>query len=91
MDMDLLIQLAKETDTVLELNANPNRLDLAAENVKKAQDAGVKIVINTDAHSIDMLENMDVGVSNAKRGWIKKETVLNAQNEDDFLAFLNRD
>lgn len=91
VDMDLLIQLAKETDTVLELNANPNRLDLAAENVKKAQDAGVKIVINTDAHSIDMLENMDVGVSNAKRGWIKKETVLNAQNEDDFLAFLNRD
>ena len=91
VDMDLLIELAKETNTALELNANPNRLDLAAENVKKAQDAGVNIVINTDAHSIDMLENMDVGVSNAKRGWLKKNSVLNAQSEDDLLAFLRRD
>ena len=52
VDLDLLIELAKETNTVLELNANPNRLDLASEHVRKAQEAGVKIVINTDAHQI---------------------------------------
>ena len=91
VDMDLLIQLAKETNTALELNANPNRLDLAAENVRKAQAAGVKVVINTDAHSIDMLENMDVGVSTAKRGWLKKSSVLNAQSEEDLITFLRRD
>ena len=91
VDMDLLIQLAKETNTALELNANPNRLDLAAENVRKAQAAGVKVVINTDAHSIDMLENMDVGVSTAKRGWLKKSSVLNAQSEEELITFLRRD
>lgn len=90
VDMDSLIQLAAETNTALELNANPNRLDLAAENVKKAQEAGVKIVINTDAHSTEQLANMEIGVSNAQRGWLKKETVLNAQMEDDLLAFLRR-
>ncbi|RBN37137.1 DNA polymerase/3'-5' exonuclease PolX, partial [Priestia megaterium] len=50
VDIDMLIELAKETKTALELNANPNRLDLAAEHIKKAQEAGVKIAINTDAH-----------------------------------------
>ena len=51
----------------------------------------MKIVINTDAHSIDMLENMDVGVSTAKRGWLKKSSVLNAQSEEDLITFLRRD
>ena len=90
VDMDALIQLAAETNTALELNANPNRLDLAAKNVKKAQEAGVTIVINTDAHSMEMLDNMEVGIANAKRGWLKKETVLNARREEQLLSFLNR-
>lgn len=67
VDMDMLIELAKETDTVLELNANPARLDLAYSHLQKAQEAGVKIVINTDAHNISHLEYMDVGVSYAKK------------------------
>jgi len=90
VDMDLLIKLAAETNTALELNANPNRLDLSAKNVKKAQEAGVTIVINTDAHSREMLDNMEVGIANAKRGWLKKETVLNARTEEQLLSFLNR-
>ena len=90
VDMDMLIQLAAETNTALELNANPNRLDLSAKNVKKAQEAGVTVVINTDAHSTEMLHNMEVGIANAKRGWLKKETVLNARNEEELLSFLNR-
>ncbi|RFU60278.1 DNA polymerase/3'-5' exonuclease PolX [Bacillus sp. V59.32b] len=90
VDMDMLIELAKETNTALELNANPNRLDLASPYLKKAQEAGVSIVINTDAHSIDMLEHMNVGVSTAKKGWIKHESVLNAKDTDALLAFLKR-
>ena len=90
VDMDMLIELAKETNTALELNANPNRLDLAPANLKKAQEAGVTIVINTDAHSIDMLEHMPVGVSSAKKGWIKKSSVLNAKDTDGLLTFLKR-
>ncbi|OIK12943.1 DNA polymerase/3'-5' exonuclease PolX [Bacillus sp. MUM 13] len=90
VDMDMLIELAAKTNTALELNANPNRLDLAAPNVKKAQEAGVTIVINTDAHSIDMLEDMPIGVSSAIKGWIKKTTVLNAMDTDGLLSFLKR-
>ncbi|MGG0285655.1 DNA polymerase/3'-5' exonuclease PolX [Peribacillus butanolivorans] len=90
VDIDMLIELALETNTALELNANPNRLDLAPPHLRKAQEAGVPIVINTDAHSIDMLEHMPVGVSSAKKGWIKKSTVLNAKNTDGLLTFLKR-
>ncbi|MFJ7727162.1 DNA polymerase/3'-5' exonuclease PolX [Neobacillus sp. NPDC097160] len=89
VDIDLLIQLAKETNTALELNANPNRLDLAAEYLRKAQEAGVKILINTDAHKMDTLTHMEIGVSAAKKGWIKKTTVLNAHDKYDLLEFLH--
>ena len=90
VDMDLLIQLAKETDTALELNANPNRLDLSAENIRKAQDQGVKLVINTDAHSIDHLEFMEVGVGTARKGWIKKDTVINTCDKNEFIQYIKR-
>ncbi|MBP2240659.1 DNA polymerase (family 10) [Cytobacillus eiseniae] len=90
VDIDELIEMAKATDTVLELNANPNRLDLASEHIRKAQEAGVKIVINTDAHKIDTLDHMDIGVSTAKKGWIKKNTVLNAMNIEELLSFLSK-
>lgn len=89
VDIDLLIQLAKETNTVLELNANPNRLDLSSAHIRKAQDAGVKIVINTDAHQTAALSHMEIGVSAAKKGWIKKGSVLNALDLNDLLAFLH--
>jgi DNA polymerase (family 10) len=89
VDIDLLIQLAKETNTALELNANPNRLDLKAESLRKAQDAGVKILINTDAHMVDTLKHMEIGVAAAKKGWIKKSSVLNALDKDDLLQFLH--
>lgn len=88
VDIDLLIQLAKETNTALELNANPNRLDLAPEYLRKAQEAGVKILINTDAHRMDTLKHMEIGVSAAKKGWIRKSTVLNALDKYDLLEFL---
>ncbi|MEH7074815.1 DNA polymerase/3'-5' exonuclease PolX [Neobacillus drentensis] len=89
VDIDILIQLAKETNTALELNANPNRLDLAAEYLRKAQDADVKILINTDAHKIDTLKHMEIGVSAAKKGWIRKSSVLNALNKNDLLEYLH--
>ncbi|KPL61047.1 hypothetical protein AM506_03835 [Rossellomorea vietnamensis] len=90
VDMDLLIQLAKETGTALELNANPNRLDLSAENIRKAQEQGVKLVINTDAHSIDHLEFMEVGVGTARKGWIKKDTVINTWDKNEFIQYIKR-
>lgn len=90
VDIDELIDLAKETNTALELNANPHRLDLSAEYLKKSQAAGVHIMINTDAHNIEMLEHMSIGVSTAMKAHLRKSTVLNTKSIDDLLAFLRR-
>jgi DNA polymerase (family X) len=90
VDIDMLIELAKETNTALELNANPNRLDLSYEHLKKAQDAGVKIVINTDAHNLEMLNDMEIGVSIARKGWLRKETVINTWELEELRKFLAR-
>lgn len=90
VDVDELIALAKETNTALELNANPHRLDLSVENLKKAQDAGVPIIINTDAHNTEMLEHISIGVSHAMKAHLLKSTVLNTKSIDELLAFLQR-
>ncbi|MGM7636458.1 DNA polymerase/3'-5' exonuclease PolX [Bacillus sp. Hm123] len=90
VDMEMLIQLAKETNTALELNANPHRLDLCAEHLRQAQEAGVKVIINTDAHAIEHLNFMEVGVKAGRKGWLRPETVINTYSKADFLAFLNR-
>src|SRR5699024_10576537 len=77
VDMDQLIELAKRTNTALELNANPQRLDLSYENIKKAKEAGVPIIINTDAHNQSSLDFMKIGISAAKKGYLQQEDVLN--------------
>ena len=90
VNIEKLIEKAKETDTALEINANPNRLDLASYYAKQAQEAGVKLAINTDAHSYETLRFMKYGVSTAKRGWIKKDTVLNTMPLTEIKEFLGR-
>jgi DNA polymerase (family 10) len=88
VDIDLLFQWAKETNTILELNGDPNRLDLSAKNVRKAQAAGVKIAINTDAHRVEQLDGIAFGVGTARKGWIEKRNVLNTQPPEQLLRFL---
>nr|WP_198508262.1 DNA polymerase/3'-5' exonuclease PolX [Bacillus alkalisoli] len=90
VDVEMLIQLAKETNTALELNANPHRLDLASYYVKLAQENGVNLVINTDAHSIDMLEHMEIGVAAARKAWLRRENVINAWDFEKLEQFLKR-
>ncbi|WP_078595106.1 DNA polymerase/3'-5' exonuclease PolX [Evansella clarkii] len=90
VDFEKLIEMAVETGTILELNANPNRLDLSAEWVRKAQEAGAKIAVNTDAHRWEMLDHMLVGVKTARRGWLKKETVVNTWSAEEVTKYLNR-
>ncbi len=89
VNIEKLIKKAGETGTVLELNANPNRLDLMADNIEKAQEHGVMIAINTDAHNFPMLEDMKTGVGTARRGYMKKENVLNTKSLKEFKKWLN--
>lgn len=84
-DIHQLIQWAKQYNKILELNANPYRLDLATEHLIAAQEAGVNIAINTDAHAIDQLDFMDIGVKYGQKAWLKKETVVNTWPLDQFI------
>ncbi|TDL34364.1 DNA polymerase/3'-5' exonuclease PolX [Jeotgalibacillus sp. S-D1] len=90
VDVKALIEQAAKTGTALELNANPNRLDLSAEFAEMAQEHGVPMIINTDAHDIPHLEFMDMGVKAGRKGWLRKESVLNTRSFKDFSEFLNR-
>lgn len=88
VNVDWLIEKAKETNTILELNANPSRLDLSAEWAERAQENGVPIAVNTDAHSYYMLEYMTIGCGTARRGKLKKDTVINTWSKDKLIGFL---
>ena len=89
VDMDAVIAAARETGTVLELDAYPERLDLRDEHVRWAIAAGVPIVVDSDAHSVDHLAfPRDHGVDQARRGWATAADVLNTRPVDDFLAAL---
>ncbi len=83
-----LLQIAHDTGTVLEINAYPERLDLGDSNILAAKQAGVKMVINTDAHHIDQLRYMPYGVSQARRGWAEREDIVNVWPVQKFLNFL---
>jgi len=77
IDIDAVIQAARRTGTALEVDAYPNRLDLKDEHIRKAVEAGVKLVIDTDAHNIHHLDYLQFGIAEARRGWAKRSDVLN--------------
>ncbi len=90
VDYEQLISWAKETNTALELNANPNRLDLSWKWLMEAKKNGVPIAINTDAHNYMMLHDMEIGVQFGRKGWLKKEDVINTWNLEDLKEFLKK-
>lgn len=87
-DVPTLIEWAKEYGKILELNANPYRLDLQTEYLKLAQEKGVSIAINTDAHHINQLKYMDIGVRYAQKAWLHKETIVNTWTLEKFKKFI---
>lgn len=89
-DVEMLIELAKETNTALELNASPYRLDLGAEWLKKAEEAGVVLAINTDAHHVERLDDMIYGAGIARRALLRSETVMNTWTIERLQQFLSR-
>lgn len=77
VDFDKILRAAKETDTILEIDAYPERLDLNDINIRRAKEAGVKMVIDTDTHRKDQLRYMEFGVAQARRGWAEKRDIIN--------------
>ncbi len=79
IDVEAVAEAAARTGTLIEINGNPNRRDLSDRHARLAVDAGVKIVLNTDAHGVDTLDNMDYAVATARRAWLTKADVANTR------------
>ncbi len=79
VDVERVVAKALETGTFLEINAQPNRLDLRDTHARLAGEAGVKIAVNTDAHQLSALRHMEMGVAQARRAWLTKDQVLNTR------------
>ena len=90
LDFDKIFKAASQTNTYMEINAFYERLDLDDVNARAAKDAGVKMAIGTDAHVIDQLDSMLLGVSVARRAWLEKKDVLNASSLDSLLKLLKK-
>jgi DNA polymerase (family 10) len=77
IDLESVFETAKKYNVAMELNAHPQRLDLNAGNLRAATKLGIRIALNTDAHRVSELDNMQYGVFEARRGWLEKSIVLN--------------
>jgi DNA polymerase (family 10) len=79
VDFEALLEKALETGTFLEINCQPDRLDLIDTHARAAGEAGVRLVISTDAHRVHELENLALGVAQARRGWLTADQIINAR------------
>ncbi len=90
IDMDEVLKAARDTNTYLEINAFPQRLDLNDLNCRRAKEIGARLVIDTDAHTFEQLATMRLGVSVARRGWLTKKDVLNTLSFEELLKALKK-
>lgn len=88
VDLEQIIDTAKETDTRLEINSFPDRLDLDDTHIKLAKEHGVQFVLGTDSHSINHLDFMRFGIATARRGWLEKKDILNTYSLKDIEKIL---
>ncbi len=88
LDWDAVLQTAAETGTALEINANPQRLDLDDVQARRAIEMGIHIAIDTDAHHSDHLDFLPFGVATARRGWVTAKDVINAWTPKQLQAWL---
>jgi DNA polymerase (family 10) len=80
VDIERVIEQALETGTFLEINSQPDRLDLRDVHARAAREAGLKLVIDSDAHEVGALEYVEIGVGQARRAWLAKDDVLNTRS-----------
>lgn len=85
LDLDRVLRAAARAGVAVEVNANPGRLDLDSVRARQARDSGAPIAINTDAHSVGELDNAELGVAVARRGWLEAKHVVNALSAEQLL------
>lgn len=90
LDMEMILHAAAETNTALEINAHPSRLDLNDVYVRRAVALGVPLVISSDAHDVDGFDVLRFGVATARRGWATAADVLNTRSADELLRWAHQ-
>ncbi|HYQ79762.1 MAG TPA: DNA polymerase/3'-5' exonuclease PolX [Solirubrobacterales bacterium] len=90
IDVEAVAEAAARTGTMIEINGNPNRRDLSDRHARLAAEAGVKIVLNTDAHGVDTLDNMAYAVATARRAWLTAADIANTRGWAEFKKLRKR-
>ncbi|MCM8757826.1 MAG: PHP domain-containing protein, partial [Candidatus Omnitrophica bacterium] len=90
IDMEKLLNVCRDTNTALEINAFPQRLDLNDLHCRMAKEKKVKLAIGTDAHTLDQLDTINLGVSVARRGWLEKKDILNSLNLEELVKTIKK-
>jgi DNA polymerase (family 10) len=83
LDVERVVEGALATGTFLELNSQPDRLDLRDAHARLAGEAGLVLVVNSDGHSTGALGYVDLGIAQARRAWLTKEQILNTRSWDE--------
>lgn len=90
LDLERVFETAAERGIAVEINADPQRLDLDWRVLRQASAAGVTISLGADAHNTAGMANVEIGIGIARKGWLTAATVLNTRSADEFLAFARR-
>jgi DNA polymerase (family 10) len=77
--VEVIVERAVQTGTCVEINSQPDRLDLRDVHARLAGEAGASIVVSSDAHRTDTLSYVEIGVAQARRAWLTSEQVLNTR------------
>jgi len=88
LDMEKIIEAAKENDTILDIDSYPDRLDLKDEYIRKAVKVGAKLGISSDSHSKIHLHFLELGIAQARRGWASAKDIVNTRKVEEFLRML---
>lgn len=90
IDLERIMEAARERGCFLEINANPDRIDLSDSHCKMAKDMGLKLAISTDAHSVADMDFIRYGVDQARRGWLEPDDILNTRTLKQLKEMLKR-
>ena len=91
VDLEAVFDAARRHGKAVEINASPERLDLADVHARRAAELGVPIAVSTDTHHLSELDNLELGLGVARRAWLGRAQVLNARPLSDLLAWADRD
>ena len=90
VDVDAIIETAAAHHVAIEINANPHRLDMDWRHLRSARDRGVKIAVNTDAHRVSGLDHLHFGIGAARKGWLRREDVINTLDTEAIAAYFGK-